>query len=110
MIETLDVHVTNINGKIQEFSFIFFRTALAEAELEYDPGFVSKAVYVKFPVAVDTLEACFTLNGEDFLKMQWRSKTDKSLTGVGTYEQFWDTCTCIMKHKHLYIIYLHRCR
>eukprot|EP00105_Crassostrea_gigas_P016983 XP_011434582.1 PREDICTED: isoleucine--tRNA ligase, mitochondrial [Crassostrea gigas] len=38
------------------------RTALAEAELEYDPGFVSKAVYVKFPVTADTLEACFSLN------------------------------------------------
>lgn len=28
----------------------FFRTALAEAELEYDPQFKSKEVYVTFPL------------------------------------------------------------
>lgn len=53
---------------MEEFSFLLFRTALAEAELEYDPGFVSKAVYVKFPVTADMLEACFSLNGKDLFK------------------------------------------
>lgn len=45
------------------------RTALAEAELEYDPDFISKAVYVKFPVAADALEACLTVNDADKSKV-----------------------------------------
>ncbi|XP_022332728.2 isoleucine--tRNA ligase, mitochondrial-like [Crassostrea virginica] len=33
------------------------KTALAEAELEYGPDFVSKAVYVKFPLAADSVQS-----------------------------------------------------
>ncbi|XP_061163339.1 isoleucine--tRNA ligase, mitochondrial-like [Saccostrea echinata] len=40
------------------------RTALAEAELEYNPDFISKAVYVKFPVVVDSLNRFSSLRDE----------------------------------------------
>jgi isoleucyl-tRNA synthetase len=36
--------------RIYFFDFFFFRTALAEAELEYRDDHQSKSVYVKLPV------------------------------------------------------------
>ncbi|XP_048732785.2 isoleucine--tRNA ligase, mitochondrial-like isoform X2 [Ostrea edulis] len=43
--------------------------ALAEAELEYNPEFVSKAVYVKFPMAADSLGAVSFLKDNDQTKV-----------------------------------------
>jgi isoleucyl-tRNA synthetase len=46
------------------FNFYLLRTALAEAELEYNPEFVSKAVYVKFPLTADSIGTVPFLKGE----------------------------------------------
>lgn len=43
--------------------FAVFRTALAEAELEYDPQYKSKEVYVSFPIDKSPQVAMDFLNG-----------------------------------------------
>lgn len=50
-----------------QFNSIAFRTALAEAELEYDPQYKSKEVYVSFPIQKPPQVAQNFLNGYVFM-------------------------------------------
>ncbi|XP_045540457.1 isoleucine--tRNA ligase, mitochondrial [Papilio machaon] len=47
------------------------KTALAEAELEYDPQFKSKEVYVKFPLESVPVAANNVISGKDISALVW---------------------------------------